>query len=74
MGATVVVDLPEEARAELREAARAEGVSPDEIIQRALKRYLFVRRFRTLREETLEHMRATGQGDLTDDDVFRLVS
>lgn len=32
------------------------------------------RRFRELRDETLEHLRNTGQGDLTDEDVFRMLS
>jgi hypothetical protein len=39
-----------------------------------LKKYLFVSRFRELRAETLEEMRKSGRGDLTDEDVFRLVS
>ena len=74
MGSTIAVDLPEEVRSALDAATRAEGVSASEIIERALKKYLFVSRFRELRAETLEEMRKSGRGDLTDDDVFRLVS
>jgi metal-responsive CopG/Arc/MetJ family transcriptional regulator len=74
VGASIVLDLPDEISSALDEATRAEGLSASELIGRALKNYLFVRRFRRLRAETLEHMRATGQGDLSDDDVFRLVS
>jgi hypothetical protein len=74
MDSTVTVDLPDGLRSALEEACRIEGVSASEIVGRALKRYLFMRRFRKLRAETLEHMRATGQGDLTDEDVFRVVS
>ena len=74
MGGSILVDLPDEVRSALDEATRAEGLSANELIGRALKNYLFVRRFRQLRAETLEHMRASGQGGLTDEDVFRMVS
>jgi metal-responsive CopG/Arc/MetJ family transcriptional regulator len=74
VGASIVLDLPDEIRSALDEATRAEGMSANELIGRALKNYLFIRRFRQLRAETLEHMRATGRGDLSDEDVFRLVS
>jgi metal-responsive CopG/Arc/MetJ family transcriptional regulator len=74
VGVSITVDLPDEVRSALDEVTRAEGVSADEIVGRALRSYLFVRRFRELRAETLVHMRETGQDDLTDEDVFRLVS
>lgn len=74
MSSSITVDLPDEVRSALDEATRAEGLSASEIVGRALKSYLFVRRFRELRAETLAHMRETGQGDLTDEDVFRLIS
>lgn len=70
----ITVDISNEARSALDEATRAEGLSADEIVDRLLKRHYFVRRFRELRTETLEHMQETGQGDLTDEDVFRMVS
>jgi predicted transcriptional regulator len=70
----ITVDISDEARSALDDATRAEGVPADEIVDRAIKRHLFVRRFRELRAETLEHMREIGQGDLTDEDVFRIVS
>ncbi len=70
----ITLDLPDEVRSALDEATRTEGVSASEIVGRALRSYLFVRRFRDLRAETLAHIRETGQGDLTDQDVFRLVS
>lgn len=74
MSVSIVLDLSDEIRSALDEATRDEGLSANELIGRELKNYLFVRRFRQLRAETLEHMRATGQGDLSDEDVFRLVS
>jgi uncharacterized protein YnzC (UPF0291/DUF896 family) len=70
----ITVDISDEARSALDEATRDEGLSADEIVDRLLKRHYFVRRFRELRAETLEQMREIGQGDLTDEDVFRMVS
>jgi metal-responsive CopG/Arc/MetJ family transcriptional regulator len=72
--AFITLDLPDELHADLDAASRAEGVTASQIVGQALKNYLFVRRFRELRAETLEHMRKTGQGDLTEDDVFRVIS
>ena len=74
MAFSITLDLPAEVQADLDAASRAEGVPATEIVEQALKNYLVVRRFRELRTETLEHMRSIGQGDLTDEDVFRMVS
>jgi predicted transcriptional regulator len=70
----ITVDISEDARSALDEATRAEGLSESEIVDRALKRHLFVRRFRELQAETMEHLRENGMGELTDDDVFGMVS
>jgi hypothetical protein len=70
----LTVDISEDARSALDEATRAEGISASEIVDRALKRHLFVRRFRELQAETIEHLRENGMGDLTDEDVFGMVS
>ncbi|HEU0052293.1 MAG TPA: hypothetical protein VFQ39_03905 [Longimicrobium sp.] len=74
MAFSLTVELPDEVQSALDEATRAEGVSADTLVEKALRNYLFVRRFRELRAETLEHMRSIGQGDLSDEDVFRIVS
>lgn len=73
MAFSITLELPDEVRPALDEATRAEGVSASEIVGEALKKYFFVRRFRELREESLDHMRNTGQGDLTDEDVFGVI-
>ena len=70
----ITVDISDEARSALDRATQDEGLTESEIVDRALKRHLSARCFRELRAETLEHMRETGQGDLTDEDVFRIVS
>jgi predicted transcriptional regulator len=74
MAFSITIDLSDDVRSALDAATRAEGVSASEIVDEALKKYFFVRRFRELREQTLEHMWNTGQGDLTDEDVFGVIS
>jgi metal-responsive CopG/Arc/MetJ family transcriptional regulator len=70
MSQTVVIDLPDETKAALDAAIREEGVSESELIERALKDYLFIRRFRSLRE----HLMASAPETYTDQDVFDRVS
>ena len=74
MAEPLLIHLPDDLRSALDEAARAAGIPVDEMLARALKSYLFVRRFRQLRSETLEHIRASAQGELTDEDVFGIIS
>jgi predicted transcriptional regulator len=70
MSRTISIDLPEETKAALDIVVREEGVTQDELIERALKDYLFVRQFRTLRERMMEQASET----YTDEDVFNQVS
>jgi len=66
---TISISLPSELRAEVDRVADAEGVSRSELIRAALRGYVFVRRFRSLRQELIPY--AAGQGIYTDEDVFR---
>lgn len=70
MSETIIIDLPEETRAALDAAIREEGVSQKELIERALKDYLFIRQFRNLREQLMAQSPET----YTDQDVFDRVS
>jgi hypothetical protein len=70
MSEAIIIDLSEETKAALDDATREEGVSPSELIDVALKDYLFVRRFRNLRER----MMAQASETYTDQDVFDRVS
>ncbi len=70
MSRTINIDLPEETKAALDIVVREEGVTQDELIGKALKDYLFVRQFRTLRERMMEQASET----YTDQDVFDQVS
>jgi metal-responsive CopG/Arc/MetJ family transcriptional regulator len=70
MSRTITIDLPEETEAALDDAAREEGVSQNEFVEKALKDYLFIRRFSNLRERMMEQSSAA----YTDQDVFDQVS
>lgn len=66
MSATLTIDLPEEVRKTLGKAAREQGVSENAFAARALKDYLFLQRFRTLRER----MAAESEKSYTDEEVL----
>ena len=69
MSQMITITLPDETRTALDDAANEEGLSENALVEKALSDYLFIRRFRNLRE------RLMSQGkDLTDRDVFDLVS
>lgn len=70
MSTTIVIDLREETKAALDEAAREEGLSQNELIDKALQDYLFIRRFRNLRERMMSQ---AGKA-FTDQEVFDLIS
>ena len=70
MGESIVINLPDDIRAALDEAASEEGASRNELIDIALKDYLFIRRFRNLRERLMRQ----APDDYTDQDVFDSVS
>jgi predicted transcriptional regulator len=70
MSTTIVIDLREDTKAALDEAAREEGLSQDELIDKALQDYLFIRRFRNLRERLMSQAGKV----FTDQEVFDLIS
>jgi metal-responsive CopG/Arc/MetJ family transcriptional regulator len=70
MSQTIVVNLPEETKSALDDAVREEGLSQNELVEKALKDYLFIRRFRNLREQ----MMAQSPNAYTDREVFDQVS
>ena len=50
---TLTVTLPTELQQSLDEVTREEGISTSELVGDALKEYLFLRRFRMLRERMI---------------------
>lgn len=69
MSQPITIDLPDDTRNALDQAAGEEGLSERALIEKALTDYLFLRQFRNLRERLM----ANGKGR-TDQDVFDLVS
>jgi len=69
MSQMITISLPDETRTALDDAANEEGLSENALVEKALSDYLFIRRFRNLRERLMSKGK-----DLTDQDVFDLVS
>lgn len=72
MQSTITITLPEDIQTALDEAVRDAGKSPDELLCEALRDYLFIRKFRLLREHMTS--KAKAQGVYTDQDVFDRIS
>jgi predicted transcriptional regulator len=70
MRGTLTIELPKEVESALEEATREEGLSPSDLVKKALADYLFVRKFRLLRER----MVTESQESYTDQNVFDLIS
>ena len=67
---SITVDLPAKVESELVEVTQEDGLTPNEIIARALNDYLFVRKFRRVREK----MQAQAERVYTDEEIFEMVS
>ena len=72
MRETVTIRLPQAVRRELDKVAKEEGVSRSDLLLQSLEDFLFVRRFRRLRQRMMAA--AQPQGIYTDEDVFTRVS
>lgn len=72
MRSTITISVPEEMKSELEDLSRQEGVSRSDIVRESLRDYLFVRRFRSLRNSMMR--KASANGIYTDQDVFDRVS
>jgi predicted transcriptional regulator len=69
MSQTITISLPDDTKDALNSAASEEGLSESALIEKAVLDYLFIRRFRSLRERMISQDK-----NLTDQDVFNLVS
>lgn len=66
----LTIPLTPELRAAVDRLTETEGLSPEELVQRALQEFVFVHQFKSLREQLLQK----AQADYTDDDIFEMVS
>ena len=69
MSQMITITLPDETRTAHDDAANEEGLSENALVEKAVSDYLFIRRFRNLRERLMSQSK-----DLTDQDVFDFVS
>ena len=67
---SITLDLPAKIESELVEVTQEDGLTPNEIIAKALNDYLFIRKFRRVREK----MQAQAQRVYTDEEIFEMVS
>ena len=72
MRETVTIILPQAVWRELDKVAKEEGVSRSDVLSQSLEDFLFVRRFRRLRQRMMAAAQA--QGIYTDADVFTRIS
>lgn len=69
---TVAISLPGELGDQLDQFSRLRGLTRSDVVRDAVRRYLAVEEFRSLRQRLLPL--AEAQGVFTDEDVFRTVS
>ena len=72
MQATINVSLSNDVRIALDDLTRKEGVPAEDVINEAVRQYLFFRRLTLLRERL--SAKAQEMGINSEDDVFRLIS
>lgn len=72
MQETITFTLPAEIKPAFDEVTREEGITASELIREAVNDYLFLRKFRSLRERMI--LQAQKQGIRSEQDVFERVS
>jgi len=72
MRQTLTVRIPDELRKELKRISDEESKPVSDLVRESLKRYIAIRKFRSIRNKVLPF--AESQGLLTDEDVYKLIS
>lgn len=72
MQEAITINLPVDVKASLELRSKIEAISSTELIERAVREYLLVRQFRSLRKKMLN--KADLQGGFTDEYIFEMVS
>ncbi len=67
---SITLNLPANVESELVEVTQEDGLTPNEVVAKALNDYLFVRKFR----RTRENMQRQAQRIYTDEEIFEMVS
>lgn len=69
---TLTIRLPESLKSDLDDISREENEAISDIVRESLRRYVAVKRFRSVRKRVLPV--AESQGLFTDEDVFKALS
>lgn len=69
---TLTIRLPESLKSDLDDISREENEAISDIVRESLRRYVAVKRFRSVRKRILPF--AESQGLFTDEDVFKALS
>ena len=72
MRQTLTVRIPDELRKELKRISAEESKPVSDLVRESLKKYIAIRKFRSIRNKVLPF--AESQGLLTDEDVYKLIS
>ena len=73
MSESMTIDLTDDLKAQIDALSSADGVSAADWVRHAIESHVFIRRFRSVREEMLKSLDDRGI-QLTDEDVFKMVS
>lgn len=72
MQSVITIELSDELKRAVDELSGKEGISPNELVGRAVKHHIFLAQFRSLRERLTAN--AGTSGAMTDQEVFDRVS
>jgi len=70
MKETLTITLSSDLKLALEDLTQAEGLSTDSLISKAVEDFLFIHRFRNLRD----HLMQKSEASYTDEDIFEMVS
>jgi predicted transcriptional regulator len=69
---TLTIRLPESLKSDLDDISREDNEAISDIVRESLRRYIAIKRFRSVRKRILPF--AEAQGLFTDEDVFKALS
>jgi predicted transcriptional regulator len=70
MKETLTITLSSDLKLALEDLTQAEGLSTDSLISKAVEDFLFIHRFRNLRDRLMQK----AEESYTDEDIFEIVS
>jgi predicted transcriptional regulator len=70
MKETLTITLSSDLKLALEDLTQAEGLSTDSLISKAVEDFLFIHRFRNLRDRLMQK----AEESYTDEDIFEMVS